>query len=126
MEFQVEEHGLPDGVYPGIFTGIEEWEGQNQYGPACFLIFRLTDGEHRGKVEKMICSMEMKPNKPLYRMAEGLKGKPLIVGERFNFADFVSVNGAIEVRDRKIVSFVRQSRPTQEPPQGLPDDFNWA
>jgi hypothetical protein len=113
MEFTVSSGGLPAGAYSAQFTGAEPYtENVEKYGPGVSLKFKVTAGEHAGGEASRICSAKLTPKSSLGKFAVALKGAPINVNERFDFDNFIGVQGTIlvEATDNggsKITTFLK-------------------
>ena len=115
MEFVMGSGGLAPGHYAAEFLGAEEWhENADKYGVGVALKFRVTSGAEAGAEASRIVSAKMTPKSALGKFAVAMKGAAIASGERFSFADYVGVTGAILVEPTdngggRITTFIKNS-----------------
>lgn len=92
--------GVPAGAYVGEFVGVEPFEGgQEDYGEAVLLRWRITGGEHDGAEATRIVSKKFSPKSGLAKFAVALAGRAIAPGEAFSFASVVGVRGSLVVAE---------------------------
>lgn len=122
MKFTASTGGIPQGFYSAEFFLIEEFDGgQNDYGAAVVLRFRVIGGKFDGQECSRVCGAKLTPKAALTKFATSLKGSPLLPHEEFDFSKFYGVKGNIHVEatesgSSRVATFIRQneSEPTTD------------
>ncbi len=78
--------GVPVGGYQGVFVGVEATE--NQYGQGLKWQWRITSGEHSGKIVQRITGASPSPKNACGKMLAALAGRMLTAGEPVDLAAY--------------------------------------
>ena len=80
--------GLPIGQYLAKFS---KW-GQSvheQYGDRCLFEFTVLEGEHKDATSTRFTGAKLTPKSALAKVAAGLAGKKIEIGDDFNPDDYI-------------------------------------
>lgn len=81
LSFNVRETSAPPaGIYSGEFMGVEE-TNHEQYGPGAVFKWKITAGEHAGKIASRTCKPEATMANVTGKMIAGLLGGQFKPGE---------------------------------------------
>lgn len=118
MEFTMQTSGFPVGTYRAEFLGAEPYrENLEKYGEGVSLKWRVLEGEHTGDEVSRICSAKLTPKTALGKLAVALKGSGIQTGERYSFATYIGVRGALLVEPTdgggsRVTAFLRDAPST--------------
>ena len=88
MSYTMKASGIPIGSYRVRF---ETWETgvHEQYGERVRFVFIVIGGEHAGAETSRFTGAKMTPKSALGKIASGLAGRKLEMGDEFDPKDFV-------------------------------------
>lgn len=99
----VQVAGNPDGVFTARFTGVEGWQGQNDFGPALRWRWVIIGGGQAGVEVGVITAARCTAKNKTGMVIAGLVGRPVQAGEPFDPAQFVGRVYTIVVQGGRIV-----------------------
>ena len=89
VEFEVaDSSGPPAGIYRATFEGVVK-TSHPEYGDGARFDWRISEGEHRGRVASRTCKPQPSAKNVTGRIMAGLLGRAIAPGEKVTLAPLV-------------------------------------
>ncbi|MGE4002637.1 MAG: hypothetical protein AB7I48_20770 [Planctomycetaceae bacterium] len=81
--FLMRSSGVPEGQYRARFA---RWETSvhEQYGDRCQFVWTVLGGQHDGSEASRYTGVKMTPKSAIAKLAKGLAGRPIEIGDTFD------------------------------------------